>query len=120
MLKVAFQIADHTIQFDEDYYRSQKWRRAISESMKAHYSQAAGLALADKALELLSLQEPIVDLQAQANDPGGNSRRDFGNGIPSSIPDRIVMTLYASSSPRQSKLRNQQTQKSGCPSRIVI
>lgn len=41
--------------------------------MKAHYLQAAGLALVDKAPELLSLQEPIVDLQAQANDPGGNS-----------------------------------------------
>jgi hypothetical protein len=46
--------------------------------MKAHYLQAAGLAFAGKAPELLSLQEPIVDLQAQANDPNGNSRRDFG------------------------------------------
>ncbi len=66
--------------------------------MKAHYLQAAGLALAEKAPELLSLQEPIVDLQAQANNPGGNSRRDFENGIPS-IPDRIVMTLYAGPPP---------------------
>jgi len=32
--------------------------------MKAHYLQAAGLALAEKAPEVLSLQEPIVDLQA--------------------------------------------------------
>lgn len=77
-LKVGLQFADHTIQFDEDYYRSKKRRRAISKSMKAHYLQAAGSALADKATELLSLQEWIVDLQAQANDPGGNSRRDFG------------------------------------------
>lgn len=77
-LKAAFRIADHTIQFDEDYYRSQKWRDAISELMKAHYLQPTGLAVADRAPELLSLKEPIVDLQEQANDPGGNSRRDFG------------------------------------------
>jgi hypothetical protein len=112
-LKVAFQIADDTIQFNEDYYRSQKWRRAISESMKAHYLQAAGLALADKAPELLSLQEPIVDLQTQANDAGGNSRRGFGKRDSFFNP-------RPRSSPGQSKPRNQQTQKSGCPSRIVI